>query len=281
MKQVLVFILFMISTQSTALSFDDAAKETKELYLKSGLKRQIDAFPSIILAQVEAKFKSDAANNNKKVTNVTKIVKIIRSVFNSPDLKHQSLDILTQEFTLDETKQLLSWFKSSVGKKVAWYEDHLSTPAGYIKLAEYEKNLINTPPTDDYRIKIKILTKNMNVLEAAVDMAMINEVIVSSSLASIQSNFTTEILDSITERIESDKPILKKQVSEHMDPIMLFTYSYLSKMELNKYLEFTESPLGKKYFLVLIKALGTTFRNASIEYKEKMLVTLINTDSNF
>lgn len=266
-----LFLFITLFYSNIVVASDVIPNDTNELYIKSGLKRQIDSFPSIILAQIKAAIQKDPDKNKYQQNDIKKIVKQIRGVFEAPELKAQALEVLEKELTPSETKVLLDWFASPAGKRVAWYEDHISTRAGYLAIHEYEKNIAKKPPAEDYRNTITKLTNNMNVIKAAVDMALINEVVVNSAMASLQPNFTVESLDDITKQTERNKNKLKQQVTEYMKLPMLFTYSYLSEKELSLYLEFTSTDLGMKYFSVMIKALNTTFKKASIEFRKKII----------
>lgn len=265
-----LFLFFALFLSDVAVATEVIPDDTNELYVESGLKRQIDSFSSIILTQIQAAIQKDPDKNKYHKNDIKKIVKQIRDVFEAPELKAQALEVLEKELTPGETKKLLDWFASAVGKKVAWYEDHISTPAGYLHIKEYEKSIAKNPPTEKYRNTITKLTHNMQVIETAVDMALVNEVLVNSAMASLKPNFTIEMLDDITKQTEHNKKNLKQQVSEYMKLPMLFTYSYLSEKELSKYLEFTSTALGKKYFLTMIKSLNAVFKKASIEYNQHL-----------
>lgn len=265
-----LFIFLLIFTSNISFAIEKVPSATTELYVKSGLKRQVDSFSSIILAQVQAAIQKDPDKNKYQSNEIKRLVKQIGDVFEAPELKIQALEVLAQELSPSETKKILDWLSSPVGKKVAWYEDHLDTPAGYLNIHEYEKAITKKPPPEDYRNTISKLTSNMKVIETAVDMALVNEVLVNSAMASLQPNFTTKMLDDITKQTKRNKSKLEQQVSEYMKLPMLFTYSYLSKNQLSTYLEFTGTALGNKYFSVMVKALNATFTKASVEFREKI-----------
>lgn len=274
MKQIILIVSFLSFFPSIVLSADGISKESpeyyvQELYVKSGLKNQIDSFSSILLSQIDFKIKKDPDKNNYKHNELKNLAKTIKDVFGASDLNKKSLEILSQELSQAEIKSLLSWFDSAVGKKVAWYEDHISTSAGYLAMNDYEKSLTKTPPTEDYKRTIKKLTSNMKVMEAATDIALINQILVDVAIASLQPNFTKDMFDKISKKEERNKNVLKKKVEGEMDFVMLFSYNYLSKVEVNKYLEFTSTPLGKKYFRTMAKALNLTFTKASVEFRDK------------
>jgi len=275
MKQIILLASILFFFPSIVLSADGISNESpehyvKELYVKSGLKTQIDSFSSILLAQIDAEIKNDPEKNNYKDKDIRELAKTIKTIFGASDLNKKSLEILSQELSKAEIKSLLSWFDSAVGKKVGWYEDHISTRAGYLAMYNYEKNLTKNPPTEDYKRTIKKLTSNMKVIEAAVDIALINQILVNAAMASLRPNFTADMFENISRKSERNKNALKKKVEGEMSVIMLFSYSYLSKEEVNKYLEFTSSPLGKKYFPTMVKALNLTFKKASVEFRDKM-----------
>lgn len=274
MKNIILFILISVFFPSVALSVEKVPKETQELYVKSGLKKQVESFSPILIAQIEAAIKNSPNKNSFKSNNIKTLVKAIRDVFGAGDLNKESLEVLSQELTSAETKKLLDWFDSAVGKKVAWYEDHVATPAGYLAIKDYEKNISKTPPTDDYKATVKKLTVNMNVMETGISIALVNQVLVDIAMASLLPNFTEDMIDKITKQVQQSKPALKQQVATEIDLIMLFTYSHISKEEVNKYLEFTSSPLGKKYFSLMTKSLNLTFQQASIEFREKRIKDL-------
>jgi len=274
MKQTFLLVSFLFFIPSLVLSADTISKETKELYVKSGLKTQIESFSSILLTQIDAEIKNDPDKNKYKPNEIKKLAKTIKDVFGASDLSKKSLKILSQELSQAETKNLLNWFHSAVGKKVAWYEDHISTRAGYFAMNNYEKNITKNPPTEDYKHTIKQLTSNMKVMEAATNIALINQVLVDVAIASLLPNFTKDMFDNISKKAERNKNALKKKVEGEMGLIMLFSYSYLSKDEVNKYLEFTSTPLGKKYFPLMVKALNLTFTKASVEFRDKRFETI-------
>lgn len=274
MKNIILFVLISVFFPSVALSVEKVSKETQELYIKSGLKKQVESFSPILIAQIEAAIKNSPNKNKFKSNNIKTLAKTIRDVFAAPDLNKNSLELLSKELTPAEAKKLLGWFDSAVGKKVAWYEDHVATPAGYLAINNYEKNISKTPPTEDYKGTVKKLTSNMNVMETAVSIALINQVLVEMAMASLLPNFTEDMIDKIAKQVQQNKPALKQQVATEIELIMLFTYSHISKEEVNKYLEFTSSPLGKKYFSLMTKSLNLTFQQASIEFREKRIKDL-------
>jgi len=271
MKQIILFSFFMMLVPGVALCMEEVPGEITELYVKSGLKKQIDSFPSIILAQIDAAIENDPDKSQYKENDVNRIKKLINDIFGAPDIKTKSIEVLSQGLKPDDTRNLLDWLESSVGKKVAWYEDHVSTPAGYLQMRDYEKSLGESLPTDDYRLAIEKLTANMKVMEAAIGMALNNQILVNSAVASLLPGFTIEMLDKIAKQAELNENSLVQQVSAYMDLTMLFTYSYLSEKEISEYLEFTSTPLGKRYFSITTKSLNTTFKKASIEFRSKLI----------
>ena len=276
---ILLIIFSFLSTGSLAYEIKELeTKETlaMELYVKSGLQIQLQDSPQVIInsldKQKELLFSGDLdsekrAEMKQYFNNLNQIAEV---VYDAQNLKKTFLDYFENKLTIIESKQILNWLDSPVGLKCTKAEEVYTETT---KMGEYNSYVIklkkNPPRKKRTQIAERFIEAN-DMINRSVDLLTNMQLAQTVAIVYALTPENNEALLSAKKRIEQAKPRIRRELERVMVSRILFIYQDVTDSELEQYVEFLETPIGKKYTKISSDAYDVAFTRASYEFGEKV-----------
>lgn len=268
-------ILFLIITMcfSVSLFAGEEGNIIDELYVKSGLKKQLAALPMAIKTQFESSLQQQELSKSDPETNKL-IADLFVEKFSSQDIEDGIKKFFSTSMNNIEVQQVLAWLNSGIGKTITKMEEEASTSEAYAAMAGYADTLSTVPPSKKYLGQIEALAKNIKAVESTVDMTINMQMAMALAIASTQPDFTPDVMKMIAQQLELARPTLTAAVSQHVVVSMLFAYRDLPENDLQAYIDFTASSVGVKYNRTTSAGMTKVFMEASQEFGSAMVRAL-------
>lgn len=273
MQRKIIFLIITICV-SINLFAGEGSNIFDELYIKSGMKKQLKELPLVIKAQFESALQQQQSLNNVDPKTNKLIVELLVESFSSPDIEDGIKKYLSTSMSKIEVQQILAWLNSGIGKTITEMEEKASSAEGYASMTAYAETLSTIPPSKKYLDQIEALAKNIKAVESAVDMTMNMQMAMTLAVASSQPNFTPDVMKMIAQQLELSRDDLTTAVSRHVVVSLLFTYRDLPEKDLQAYIDFNASGVGTKYTSTTNSGLNKVFMDASQQFGAAMVRAL-------
>lgn len=225
-------------------------KHLDELFILSGITKQISQFPLIVKMGMTQAHKESQRMPEKIYQELVKSV-------DTYIVASEILDILKNELkksiTDKEIQEFLIWYKSDIGKKMTQAEELASTPTAYEAMMKSKELLLK----DSKRVVFaQKLDKLIGVTKFTTELQLYTAVTTTSAMLSL---------------LEPDKPLDVKKIQAQLYPkimqsynnihelvILSFVYAYkdISFEDLNPYMLFLNQKNSIKMNTILFEALN-------------------------
>lgn len=239
MWNLLLFIITFVS--NTVFAGDITKSSLDQLMSLSGLNKQITEYPKMVNAgmnearQMGAKIPKDEFDAMQVA---------VQSSFKPSAMLAVISAKIKKDISEPDAKELLTWYKSDIGRVITKAEEDATTPTGYQNMISQAQSLFADKERLNYALKIESLFN-------ATDMAM-----------KIQNRTSLAVYSAITQSTNPYKPIeiaeFKKQMAAQEEKmranmkqfiVLSFIYSYkdLDFASIEKYITFLEKDKTKKF----------------------------------
>jgi predicted Zn finger-like uncharacterized protein len=250
-------------------------KLAAEIIKESGVSKQTGSLTEMALASFEEKYeKADASNIPGFDEKIEQFKEVIKLATNSQRMDDYIQKNIAASLTIPELEQVLKWYQSSLGKKIADIEfstysekkEHVNTLRLAFRLTQYQD-------TDRANIFSR-LDEATSSTEAMVELQT-NLIVQNQILGLVLSNPNEVDKAKINEIIKNFKtnidPYLDIFAAQYVFAGFVYTYRGLTEPELEKYLSFSETEAGRKYYSVLKKKSNA----AMLDSNKKILTSII------
>ena len=260
----LLFAL-LISNMTMAGSLSD--NSLSQLMALSGLNKQAAQIPGLVQAGVAQARQQGAAMPNDEFAEVQKS---IGSAFSTSEFLNTVGSEINKNVSEKDAKELFSWYKSSLGKRITQAEENASTPAAYQEMMKQAQSLL----ADKKRL---MLAKEIDSLVDVSGMTM-----------NIQENTGVAVYTAISSAMNPGKPVnikpymdqmaaQKQQMSANIKQLVLvsFIYSYknIKIANLKKYITFLKKSSTKRLNDSVIKGMLNAFNQSTNKMAKSLAVT--------
>ena len=258
-KLILISVLFGFSAVGISAESNKTAL-VSALMNQSGMDVQIELIPQQVKAGIRDSERQGAPID---VVIQDKLVDAMDT-----RLLNQSVqDYMVEEMSLDEIQQVLSWLASPLGKRVVAMEISASQPDTMMKMFEVYKAEQARPGRLEriQRIDEAVLSK-----ERTKDLMVNIQVFFGMAMAAESGAMQRASYGQTRYNMEQAMAPMWGELDQVVTMMYLFTYQGLSDAELDQYIEFTESPVGRKYNQVLYEGLSGAFANAGKSLRQSL-----------
>jgi len=219
----------------------------QELYVKSGLAKQIQDVPRSIQAGLDQPL-METEQFPKPSPRVVALMKALAAEAFAPEkLKAVVLPELKTGLTTSDLQAALKWLDSPLGIKCTRLEEEASTPEAYPEIDKYAALLKKSPPTPERLKIIQELDAALKASQTSVEMALNLQVAlllaVNATLPKEQQQSPAEILD----EIKQHRPEIESALQLESLVSLFYTYRSLTEAEIKQYIKFATSSAGSKY----------------------------------
>lgn len=270
---VLVFLFFFSQTVSAASSKNDLIAE---LFVKSGMDRQLQQMPLVFQAGFD-----QAVNNDDRLLKLPKhilssmrelIVESYATSFLEKIIKEQ----LAARLTENEIRDVLKWLQSPLGKKCSQLEEAASTPEAITQMQAYAGQFQHSPPPQKRLKLIQQLDSATKATETAVEVAMNTQLSVAIAVVLTLPKENQKPILALKKEIEQTRSQLERIMRTQILISFLYTYRSLTESELEQYLKFTASTVGEKYNLAGMNGFKKGLLEGSIKWGKAIAKVLEN-----
>jgi predicted Zn finger-like uncharacterized protein len=258
------------------------AKLAAEVIKEAGVSKQTGSLTDMTLAAFEEKYKEAHTSNipgfEKKIERFKDVIKLAT---NSQRINAYIQKNIAASLTITELEQVLKWYQSPLGKKIAEIEfTTYSEKKEYVNTLRLAFRLTRYQDTDRANIFAR-LDDATSSTEAMVELQ--TSFIVQNQILGLVLSNPDEVdqakIDEIIKNFETNiDPYLDTLAAQYVFAGFVYTYRGLTKPELEKYLSFSETEAGRKYYSALKKK-----SNAALLDSNKKILTsiirVINEDS--
>tara|TARA_R110001592_G_scaffold6853_1_gene37786 strand:- start:759 stop:1559 length:801 start_codon:yes stop_codon:yes gene_type:complete len=235
-KSLFIVLLFSLSLFAQAEKIEEGT--INELIVLSGIKSQIEDLPTSVVAMIHQGFPN--LSNEKK----NELAVIFGKVFNSDLVLKDIASDMQKNLTENEAKEVITWYESNTGNRIARAEEDASTPQAMI---EFQKAAPQLMTNSELMATVQKLLEQTKVIEETIDIqetVMLATMVGMSQVRNPEQDINVEQLKSIvTMQIDQAKSGVEQMVAAQL----AFTYKDIDKASMNEYLSALESPAMKKF----------------------------------
>jgi hypothetical protein len=229
----------------------------KDLIKLSGLEQQIKQIPQQVLTGFE--------KDGKKLppAQYQALRRMLNQVFSPAAIQAHVQKRLRTELDPVVAKKSLEWLRSDLGRKITKLEESASTPQALKEMQAYGAQLKATPPSQERLTLARQVDFATHATENTVEITEASAFSVAAAMDATLPQDKQQGQDRI--RILVDRQRLKwRESSQDLMLVgLLYTYQKLSDQELERYVEFLETDIGRHYH-----------NNASDALKDALYVTI-------
>lgn len=235
-KSVLICLLFCFSLFTHAAAVKE--ESINDLLVLSGLKNQIEAVPSTVIAMIQQGLPGLPDQKKKDLESV------FGNVFN-PDLVLKDVAIeIGKAMTEQEANDVIAWYESNTGGRIARAEEESSTPQA---MMEFQKVAPTLAENAALMTTVQELLEATKLIEKSIEiqeMTMLATMIGMSQASQPEQPVNVDRLKSIVSmQINQAKASLEQMLTLQL----AFAYKDIDKASMNEYLTVLKSPAMQKF----------------------------------
>ncbi|MBW2072990.1 MAG: DUF2059 domain-containing protein [Deltaproteobacteria bacterium] len=263
-KCLFVALLFLLPLAVHAQSPEDALMN--ELYVKSGMEKQVEQFPLIIQAGFDQAVARDEHLQRLPQNITADIRRLIKQSFTEELFKKTMLEEVATEMSRADIKQVLQWLDSPLGKKCRQLEEAATTPEILNEIQAYAIKMQESPPSKARLRLVQEFDAVTQATEANVTISMNTQFAVTAAIVATLPPEAQIPPDEIMGELEKVRADLKAMLRPQVIMSILYTYRTLSDDELERYIEFSKSRVGSKYQKVTISGFKKALTDGAIRW---------------
>lgn len=272
--KMIVFAIASFLLFSAAVAQDSNDAQIRELYVKSGLEKQIAQFPSLM----QAGFDQALENNNNLQSMPPGTIKIIRSsigtIFSTDEFKQTILSEFDENLSNDDIESVLEWLDSPTGRQFTHLEETASTPEKYDEMQEFAMQMQNSPPDPKRLEMMQQLDSSIKASESGIEVAMNMQLSISIAIVSSLPREQQPSYDTLAASMEQLRPQLENMIRAQTLISLLYTYRSSPQEDLTDYISFSSSPAGTKYHTAVMSGVEKALVKGGYQLGEKISTTL-------
>ncbi len=257
-------LLSLLPVMAYAQNQNDAL--IQELYIKSGLEKQMEQLPLVIQADFDQAVREDQRLQRLPKGLTSAISALSREAFAPESLKAIVLPELREKLTVQDLKGVLKWLDSPLGKNCTRLEEAASTPDAQAEIQQYAAGIKNSPPTAARLAVLRKLDAAVQGTESSVEIVINSQVAVALAVNATLPVEQQKPLNDIKREMEKIRPQVEAAMRVQTLISSLYTYRSLTETQIQQYNKFLTSPAGSKYTLVGTAALNKAFLDGSIKW---------------
>ena len=264
LKCLIATVLICSSLAANALCAQTALIE--ELYVKSGLEKQVKQIPnSVEQGFDEAVFKDENLRRLPRSV-VSGIRSLITEAFAPELLKTEIIREMEAGMEDEHVRRVLEWLNSGLGRKRTAVEEAASRPDSLSQTQLMAAQIRTSPLPPDRLNLLRRLDQAMGATETFVSLALNTQIAVASAIVASLPPEQQQPLSELKTQIERTRPQLESAINAYVLASFLYTYQTLSNPEIRAYINFASSRTGKVYHEATVAGFTHAMISASIRW---------------
>ena len=239
------------------------------LMSKSGVTKQVEQMPLLVMYGIDQAFLHSQPSLSPDM--YVKLKHAAVSSFRAAPILVKIQQNIENKFNKYDIEAILQWLTSPLGEKITKLEESASSPSAYESMQSMKEELLK----DTGRVKkMRKLDAAIKATESSVDMAMNTQIAIASSMATALNPDDPTLNDKIVKSSMAGRKQLESDVRDKTLVSLLYTYRTLKDGEIDKYIDFASSDLGRRYQEVITDGMNSGFISASRDFGKLFVQTL-------
>lgn len=264
-NSIFAIVAFLISTCGAALAKDELATTVLE---KSGAVESVRTLPEGIRAQVPALREQGMAIEpefeiawNEAALRSFQTEKIV------PAMAATVSELLSET----DLRQLVEFYDTPFAKRIVQFEIDGAHPNKQAAAKAYAETLATNPKEYAKRMALyKELDEAAGLTNLAINLSIKMAIAIQSGMMSSGKMPMQLTYEELKQAIEQQRPMLQQQATADIYAIMTYTYRDMTEAEMQSYIKFMQTTLGKKFFAAYTQAVDQALSDASREFGENV-----------
>lgn len=266
--QIKTLIIVMIAVQSFfahAQSRDDLANK---IVNRSGLSEMINQFPALLKEGIKQGAEQSGSNNQKMVMQISQIIDQAFGINESIEIIRKDL---SDQLTEQELASVLEWLDSPLGQKVTAMEVAAMTSDSFQDMQSQLLDLQEKYRGSEREKLFQTFDKSTNATEASLETAIAVQLTLASAMSASSNSPQMPSYEYLKKSIEDNRFMMRGVIGQQVFSNYLYTYQKLTDKELKAYVDFTASPAGKHYSLVVNESIKNVLLKPSETIGSKIM----------
>jgi hypothetical protein len=240
-KVVWMLAALLLLSVSAADAATDRETSLKELMKLSGLEQQIKDIPQQVLTGFD--------KDGKKLPSpqYQRLRRVLNDAFSPKVIQTHVYKRLQSEMDQVVMKRSLEWLRSDLGRRITSMEEAASTAPALKEIEAYGKQL-KTMPASSLRLTLaRQVDFATHWTEANLEIQEATAFSIAAALDATLPDGQRQGQDRIRILMDRQRPKWREALQDVTITTVLYTYQRLSDQELERYVEFLESDVGREY----------------------------------
>ena len=259
---LILSLIFLLFGASIAFS-GETEKNTLvfKIMEQSGANEQIRQIPLLV---------SSALSDNHDLRNLAPesyavVEKEAAKLFNAERMIQDVAGHLERKLDAKTMEEVLVWLDSDAGRKITAMEKSASTPAGVKAAAEFARRPENATVPQNRLDLVERFVQATKISEAQADVIITMGGAVAAGLNAALPPEKRVTQGDMKREMEAMRPRLEMEIRKACAVSALFIYKDLEDEELQRYVQFAESPGGRRYHVAVFGAIKESMRKSGLE----------------
>jgi len=239
MKRTLPFVMLVMS--SVAMASEISNDSLSQLMNLSGISKQVSEIPAGISAGMQQARQKGSSLSDEQYS---KISEVMTKAFQPAGINSTISKGIKSKISESEAQELLSWYKSDLGKKITKAEEKGSEPAAFQEMLKQAQSLM----ADKERVGLaQRIDKLVNATDLTVEFQKNTATAIFTSLSKAMNPGQPVNMQAFDAKMAEAEPKMRQQLEQLITLSYVYNYKDLSTAEINKYIEFLQRPSTKKF----------------------------------
>jgi hypothetical protein len=265
-------LAFLVLLHAAAPAADANGRRTDDLLHASGLWKQlgeIDPAIRMMLAESQEKARTDPAASRLGPEELKRLSAAMAASFEADSMRRIVSENLARRLSAEDERAALRWLDSNLGRRITRMEERAEEATAAPVRAKLGKELLEKA-APARRKQYERLAAAVNAGNAGADLMINMTSAMLYGVASTVGGVDAGTLRKVRAQIAARRPELVRGMREQALVGFAFAYRGLPDGDLDTYVEFVESPAGRRYSDACMKSLDEAFTRAALDMGERI-----------
>jgi len=202
---------------------------------------------------------------------------LVKKAYGFLKIKTMLLEQIAENMDALRAREVLEWLESPLGRRITEIEENASTKAVERNRAAFAKTIRNNPPDPERLDFYRRFEQAVGTAEAVANLIAVSYEGIAKGVNKTMPVGVRLDLDTIERELAQEKNAALQRFRESSKIDFLFTYKDMSDEELEAYVEFAESKVGRWYHGMLFNALNAVQSRVSEEMGKAIVDVITRT----
>jgi hypothetical protein len=246
--------------------------KVEELMRKSGAWKQMaEHGPMVQLGIAQENAQARAQRNPRALSDaeLARLNSAVAAAYNADRLRKEFRARLPAELAAADREKALAWFSSDLGRRIAALEEKSGEREGLEERQRATARLMAGLPLP--RIgRFKRLTTATRCSFVFAEAQIQTSSAIASAIARLRPARDQPSPESLKRELEAQKDRIVATFAQLCTAEAAYTYRALSDAEVDRYIEFTESPEGRRYNAAMFAVLNMVLAKAALDIASEL-----------